>query len=104
MKFIFYDFVGGIRDLINPNGIQIRFIGNANERIEEDALRMLRAVRFAVKYNAQLSPEASLAISDNAWKVKRLSGERIFDELTKILRLHKPRAWLPATASLSLLI
>ena len=86
-----FDFVDGQRDLMTKT---VRFVGDPNERIEEDALRMLRAVRFAVKFGATLSQKASLAISDNAWRVEVLSGERIFDEMTKILRLHKPRSWM----------
>ncbi len=89
---VLHDFVDGRRDL---QAKRIRFIGNANERIEEDALRMLRAIRFAVKFDATLTGPDSLAISDNAWRVEVLSGERVFDELTKILRLHKPRTWMP---------
>jgi len=89
---VLHDFVDGRRDLQSK---KIRFIGNPVERIEEDALRMLRAVRFAVKFDATLTGKDSLAISDNAWRVEKLSGERIFDEMTKILRLHKPRAWMP---------
>ncbi len=89
---VLHDFVDGRRDLQSK---KIRFIGDPNERIEEDALRMLRAIRFAVKFDATLTGKDSLAISDNAWRVEKLSGERIFDEMTKILRLHKPRAWMP---------
>lgn len=89
---VLHDFVDGRRDLQSK---KIRFIGNPVERIEEDALRMLRAVRFAVKFDAVLTGKDSLAISDNSWRIEALSGERIFDEMTKILRLHKPRAWMP---------
>ena len=92
MKFILHDFVGGQKDLKDR---VIRFVGDANERIEEDALRMLRAIRFATKFGAQLGSKDALAISDNAWRVEVLSGERIFDEMTKILRLYKPRVWMP---------
>jgi len=90
-----FDFVGGANDLLNQFGTTIRFVGDANERIEEDALRMLRAIRFATKFKATLGTKDALAISDNAWRISVLSGERIFDEMTKILRLHKPRVWMP---------
>ncbi len=95
-----FDFVGGELDL---KAKRIRFIGNPEERIEEDALRMLRAIRFATKFDATLGREDALAISDNAWRVEVLSGERIFDEMTKILRLHKPRRALTMLSDLGLL-
>lgn len=95
-----FDFVGGEKDLMT---MTVRFIGDPNERIEEDALRMLRAIRFAVRFEATLSQKASQAISDNAWRVDTLSGERVFDEMTKILRLHRPRVWMPFMASSGLM-
>lgn len=95
-----FDFVGGRKDLMTKT---VRFVGNPNERIEEDALRMLRAVRFAAKFEATLGAEDAQAISDNAWRVQVLSGERIFDEMTKILRLHKPGIWMPFMSASGLL-
>ena len=95
-----FDFVGGQEDLRIK---RIRFVGVANDRIEEDALRMLRAVRFAVKFDATLTGEDSQAIVDNAFRVEVLSGERIFDEMTKILRLHKARRALNMLSDLGLL-
>jgi poly(A) polymerase len=97
---ILYDFVGGKKDL---QAKTIRFIGDPNERIEEDALRMLRVVRFAVKFDATLADRDALAISNNGWRVEKLSGERVFDEMTKILRLHKPRKALTMLSEFGIL-
>jgi len=95
-----YDFVDGKKDL---QAKRIRFIGNPNERIGEDALRILRAIRFAAMLDTTLTGENALAISNNAWRIQMLSGERIFDEMTKILRLHKPQLALTMLSELGIL-
>lgn len=78
------DYVGGRQDVRDR---VIRFIGNADERINEDHLRMLRAVRFATKYRMEMAPGMSLAIERNAEKVNRLAKERVLQEMTRILML-----------------
>ncbi len=76
------DFTGGLADL--KRGV-IRTIGDARTRFSEDYLRMLRAVRFAVRFRFQLDPETAAAIRALAHKLVFLSAERIRDELTRML-------------------
>ncbi|MDB5036524.1 MAG: metal dependent phosphohydrolase [Bacteriovoracaceae bacterium] len=76
------DWVGGQKDL--EAGI-IRAIGNADLRIEEDHLRMLRAIRFAARFNYKIDPELWSAIQSKASLITKISEERIFEELTKML-------------------
>ena len=56
----------------------------------EDPLRILRAIRFAFKYNFDLPLSVIRAIKNNASKLKTISAERIQDELKKILLIEKP--------------
>ena len=76
------DFVGGRRDL--ELGL-IRAIGDPGARFAEDHLRLLRAVRFATRFNFQLEPETLAAIRTNAATITNISAERIGEELTKII-------------------
>ncbi len=83
------DYVGGVEDL--RRGI-IRFVGNPDERIREDPLRMLRALRFAAKLGFTIDPETFEAIKRNVEKITRVSMERIRDEILKAAetkRFHK---------------
>jgi poly(A) polymerase len=76
------DFVGGQDDL--RKGI-IRAIGDPHRRFEEDKLRMLRAVRFAARFNYQIDPPTLNAIQILAPKIHQVSAERVREELTKML-------------------
>lgn len=78
----FIDYVGGIEDLKNKI---IRAIGDPEERIKEDALRILRAVRFASKYDFEIEDGLKSAIISNVSLLKNISYERIRDEFVKIL-------------------
>jgi len=82
------DFVGGQKDLKNH---LIKFIGSPEGRIEEDKLRMLRAVRFAARFNFEIDPVTFEAIKAHASEISQISAERIADELQKILRVKHPR-------------
>lgn len=62
----------------------IRSVGNANEKMAEDSLRILRAVRFACQLNFKIDEELKNAIKENKNVLKTLSYERKKDELTKI--------------------
>ena len=79
------DYVGGRADL--EAGV-IRTIGRAEERFAEDYLRMVRAVRFAVRLGFRIDPATAAAVRKLAPKVAGVSGERIFDELSKMLSLR----------------
>lgn len=63
----------------------IRTVGDPNVRFGEDALRLLRAVRFATTLGFKIDPKTSLAISKNAKLLSKISGERIREELFKIM-------------------
>ena len=77
-----------IRDL--EHGI-IRTVGNPEKRFNEDALRMLRALRFSAQLNFSIAPETYRAILRLSIKLKYISKERIRDELTKILLSDNPQ-------------
>lgn len=63
----------------------IRAVGNADERFGEDALRILRAVRFCSKLGFDIEPGTLRAMEDHAGELKQISGERIASELTGIV-------------------
>ena len=77
-----HDFVGGVADL--RAGV-IRAIGDANARIAEDRLRMLRAVRFAARLGFRIDSATLTAIVTAAPTLGDIAAERIGDEIVKIL-------------------
>ncbi len=86
------DFVGGRKDL--EAGI-IRTIGEPAKRFAEDKLRMLRAVRFAARFDFEIEAETLAAIRRQAQEIQVVSRERVRDELTKMLTEgHARRAFL----------
>lgn len=82
----YYDFVNGVDDIQRKI---IRFIGDANKRIEEDKLRILRACRFSIKFDFDFEKKSFEAIKNHAHEIQTVSIERISDEFLKILRLRK---------------
>ena len=78
------DYVGGRDDLAKR---RLRTIGRAEQRFAEDYLRMIRAMRFAVRFDLTIAPRTGTAIRKHAAKITSISGERIFDELSKMLSL-----------------
>jgi poly(A) polymerase len=85
------DFVGGRADL--ATGI-IRAIGDPERRLQEDKLRMLRAVRFAARFGYAIDPPTFSAIKKLAPLIHQVSRERVRDELTKRLTEgHAKRAF-----------
>ncbi len=86
------DFVGGRGDL--EAGI-IRAIGDPEQRFAEDKLRMLRAVRFAARFEYQIESATFTAIQRHAREIRVVSRERVRDELTRMLTEgHAHRAFL----------
>jgi tRNA nucleotidyltransferase/poly(A) polymerase len=84
------DYVGGRRDLRRK---VIRAIGQPEHRFDEDHLRMLRAVRFSVRFGFAIEPATALAIRHHAGRIVRISGERVREELEKMLaRPSAPQA------------
>jgi poly(A) polymerase len=86
------DFVGGRKDL--AAGL-IRSIGDAEKRFGEDKLRMLRAVRFAARFEYGIETATFAAIQKLASEIEIVSRERVRDELTRMLTEgHGRRAFL----------
>ena len=81
------DLFSGEEDLNNK---LIRCVGSPDERFSEDALRMLRAVRFACVLNFDIEKNTFEAIKHNASRIEHISKERIQAELNKILMSSKP--------------
>lgn len=81
------DLFEGISDLQKK---ELKCIGSANERFEEDALRMLRAVRFSAQLGFNVTRETSDSIVKNKDLLKNVSNERIRDEFIKILLSDNP--------------
>lgn len=81
------DFFCGRRDIKQHI---IRCVGDAERRFKEDALRMLRAVRFSAVFSFKIEPATSAAIRKCAVLIKRVSNERIIEELNKILLSDNP--------------
>jgi poly(A) polymerase len=76
------DFVGGLTDLDNAD---LKFIGDAQVRLREDPVRILRAVRFQAKLDFKLDPAIATHFADTAERLASIPPARLFDELTKLL-------------------
>lgn len=83
----FCDLFGGIEDI---NKKIIRTVGNPEQRFSEDALRMLRAIRFSAALGFEIEEETAKAIKKCAHLIKNVSAERILGELNKILISPNP--------------
>lgn len=77
----------GQKDLQNK---VLRAVGNPADRFQEDALRMMRAIRIATQLGFTIEEKTFKAIQDNAQLITTVSGERIRDELVKILSSDYP--------------
>jgi poly(A) polymerase len=82
------DYVGGQEDIEKK---VLRAIGEPASRFQEDALRLLRAIRFAVKTGFVIGPATWQAIQENAHLLEKIAPERIRDEFSRILT-HPRRA------------
>lgn len=76
------DYFNGINDISKK---LIRCVGDADKRFKEDALRMLRAIRFSCQLNFKIEEATLNAIIKNSKLINNISRERIRDELCKIL-------------------
>ncbi len=81
----------------------IRTVGIAQERFTEDALRMLRAVRFSCELNFTIESSTEKAVVDNSHLLKIISRERIRDEFSKIIMSPHPKKGLEMAARLQIL-
>jgi poly(A) polymerase len=99
---VVHDYVGGLADL---NARRVRFIGDANKRIAEDYLRILRFFRFHAAYGHGLPDAAGLAACIAARAgLGRLSRERVRMELLKLLLARHATPALAAMAESGLLV
>lgn len=87
------DMFGGRRDLENK---VIRCVGNPEERFSEDALRIMRAIRFAGQLGFEIEEETLKAAETLAPTLSNISAERIRTELVKLLVSHHPERLLTA--------
>lgn len=81
------DMFNGIKDIKDK---VLRTVGNPDTRFKEDALRMLRAVRFSVQLNFSVSQETTESILNNSELIKNISQERIREEFIKIIMSPNP--------------
>lgn len=79
------DYVGGLEDIKNK---VVKTVGFAVDRFDEDRLRILRAIRFAVRFNSKLSNTVNAALSVNS-SLEGISNERIRDEFIKSIKSAK---------------
>ena len=82
-----YDFYDGLGDLKNKT---IRCVGNPDNRFSEDALRMMRAIRIAAQIGFLIEENTFVSIQKNAKLINNIAGERIRDELFKLLASNFP--------------
>jgi len=105
-KFILIDPFSGQKDLESKI---IRAVGNPEDRFSEDALRMLRAVRFAVSLGGppaggwEIDEKSARAIKKNSFWLQAISKERIRDEFLKIIMAERPADGIELLRQLGLL-
>lgn len=90
------DLFGGQKDL--ENGI-VRAVGDPVQRFTEDALRIMRAIRFSAQLGYEIEPETLRAASALAPNLRRISSERIREELEKTLVSDRPELLRTAWAA-----
>lgn len=81
------DIFGGMADLENK---AVRCVGDAKERFTEDALRMMRAVRFSAQLGFSIAADTKEAVKELAPRLAYISAERIQTELVKLLMSPNP--------------
>ncbi len=94
------DYFNGLADL---DARLVRFIGDAEQRIREDHLRILRYYRFQARFGAELDAEAEAAVATLASTLKGLSRERVAMELLALLALPDPYATVQRMAKAGVL-
>lgn len=87
------DYYGGVEDLKRK---VIRCVGQASKRFDEDALRILRALRFQAQLGFIIEDQTKQAVREQAKFLKDISAERIQLELTKLLLSNHPETILDA--------
>ncbi|MDD2680908.1 MAG: CCA tRNA nucleotidyltransferase [Patescibacteria group bacterium] len=85
--FVLIDLFGGWKDVRKK---VIRAVGEPTDRFKEDALRMMRAIRFSAQLGFSLEPKTLRSITKLAGSLKFVAKERIKDELIKIISSERP--------------
>lgn len=93
------DLYGGVADI--SAGV-VRCVGDAVRRFDEDALRMLRAVRFAASLEFDIDPATLMALNERLGDIAYVARERVFTELNKALNARSPVRALAAGQGLVL--
>ncbi|XKT74663.1 MAG: CCA tRNA nucleotidyltransferase [Patescibacteria group bacterium UBA2163] len=91
---------GGTEDLERK---LLRAVGDPRKRFQEDALRMMRAVRLAAELEFAIESETATAIHEHAGQLEKISKERIRDEFIRIVKTHTPMQALVIAQRLGLL-
>ncbi len=81
--FSIWDFAGGVADIERR---RIALIGDPDQRMREDPVRMLRAVRFAAKLEFAIDDSVADAIQNNVGLLKNVPAARLFDEFLKLFQ------------------
>ncbi len=81
--FSIWDYTGGVRDIEQR---VLCLIGDPEQRLREDPVRMLRAIRFAAKLDFRIDDEVAKAIRDNAGLITNVPAARLFDEFLKLFQ------------------
>ena len=88
LDFKIIDYFNGISDLKKRI---IRGVGDSRKRFQEDALRLIRAIRFSCQLDFEIEKNTFEAIKENAYLIKNIAKERIRDELEKIILTKTPK-------------
>jgi len=96
----FIDPFNGQKDIKNKT---IKAVGKPQKRFNEDALRLMRAIRFAVQLDFPIEPETAKAIKENSNDIVAISKERIRDELVKIIMTKNAKTGIEMLHGFSLL-
>jgi tRNA nucleotidyltransferase (CCA-adding enzyme) len=91
---------GGREDIVAK---RIQTVGEAQQRFEEDALRMLRAVRLSAELDFTLDTKTAEGIAAQAAQLQKISRERVRDELVRVLQSDKPMQALYVAQKLGIL-
>jgi tRNA nucleotidyltransferase (CCA-adding enzyme) len=94
------DLFNGLKDIKDKT---VRAVGEADDRFSEDALRMLRAIRFSCQLNFAIADETLQSILKNSELIKKISAERIRDEFVKIINSENPSAGIMMLQKFNLL-
>lgn len=88
LDFKIIDYFNGISDLEKRI---IRGVGDSKKRFQEDALRLIRAIRFSCQLDFEIEKSTFEAIKENAYLIENIAKERIRDELEKIILTKTPK-------------